>query len=281
MKTILVPYDFSKEAQNALEFAQGLASKTKAHLKLLHVLEAPTMTSLGTMGTVESGNEIDQIYVIELIEKRKTQLAEIEALHSNVDYKFSTKLVFGNPYAGITKEVTDFDANLIVMGSKGTSGLEELLIGSNTEKIVRNASCPVITVKDKRDINEIKKIVFASDFGESAAKVVNKLKKLVSVLEAELALVKINTPSMFENTRSSKKTMEEFVKEHQLENYSMEVFNSSSEEEGIIEFAEDSNADLIAMATHGRTGFLHLLSGSIAEDVVNHAKRPVWTMKVK
>lgn len=75
--------------------------------------------------------------------------------------------------------------------------------------------------------------------------------------------------------------MEEFVKEHQLENYSMEVFNSSSEEEGIIEFAEDSNADLIAMATHGRTGFLHLLSGSIAEDVVNHAKRPVWTMKVK
>ncbi|MFD2033502.1 universal stress protein [Belliella marina] len=281
MKTILVPYDFSKEAQNALEFAQGLAIKTKAHLKLLHVLEAPTMTSLGTMGTVETGNEIDQIYVIELIEKRKSQLAEIEALHASMNYKFSTKLVFGNPYAGITREVTEFDANLIVMGSKGTSGLEELLIGSNTEKIVRNATCPVITVKDKREVQDIKKIVFASDFGSTASKVVNKLKKLVAVLEAELILVKINTPSMFENSLDSKKNIKKFVEEHQLGSYSMEVFNSSSEEEGIIEFAEDINADMIAMATHGRTGFLHLLSGSIAEDVVNHAKRPVWTMKVK
>jgi nucleotide-binding universal stress UspA family protein len=61
----------------------------------------------------------------------------------------------------------------------------------------------------------------------------------------------------------------------------MVVYNSSSEEDGILEYAEDIDADMIAMATHGRTGFLHLLSGSIAEDVVNAAKRPVWTMKSK
>lgn len=281
MKTILVPYDFSEQAKNAFEFAKGLAKKNNAHLKLLHVLETPTMTSLGTMGTVESGHEIDQIYVIELVEKRKQQLADLEAQHTDPDYKFSTKLIFGNPYAGITKEVTDFDAQLIVMGSKGSSGLEELLIGSNTEKVVRNAKCPVITIKDQRDIKNIKKIVFASDFAGDSLKVVNKLKKLQNTLGAELFLVKINTPSMFENSRSAIKSMQNFIKDHQLENTYFEVYNSSSEEEGIIEYAEDINADMIAMSTHGRTGFLHLLSGSIAEDVVNHAKRPVWTMKVK
>lgn len=281
MKTILVPYDFSEQAENAYEFAQGLAKKTRAHLKLIHILEIPTMTSIGTMGTVDPAYGIDKIYVIELIEKRKQQLAAIEAEHNDADFKLSTKLVFGNPYAGITQEVSEFDANLIVMGSKGSSGLEELLIGSNTEKVVRNSSCPVITIKDKRNVEDIKNIVFASDFTKSSTKIINKLKKLSTALNAKLCLVKINTPSMFENSRDSLRSMQEFIEEHGLLNTKTDIYNSASEEEGIIQYAEDINADMIAMATHGRTGFLHLLSGSIAEDVVNHAKRPVWTMKVK
>jgi nucleotide-binding universal stress UspA family protein len=72
-----------------------------------------------------------------------------------------------------------------------------------------------------------------------------------------------------------------FVKKYGFEGVKAEIYNSLSEESGIIEFAEDIDADLIAMATKGRTGFLHLITGSIAEDVVNHAKRPVWTLKVK
>ena len=51
--------------------------------------------------------------------------------------------------------------------------------------------------------------------------------------------------------------------------------------EETLNFAEDIDAELIALATHGRTGLMHLLSGSIAEDVVNHAKRPVWTFRLK
>jgi nucleotide-binding universal stress UspA family protein len=62
-----------------------------------------------------------------------------------------------------------------------------------------------------------------------------------------------------------------------LSNYTLSIFNDLSEEEGIIHFAEAVNADLIAMATHGRTGFAHVLVGSIAEDVVNHARKPVLT----
>ncbi|ERM80959.1 universal stress protein [Rhodonellum psychrophilum GCM71 = DSM 17998] len=281
MKTILVPYDFSKDAENAFDFARGLAAKTKHHLKLVHVIEIPTAHSLGTMGGAETGYEMNQIFVLELVEKRKKQMSELEAMYKNLGFSFSTKLVFGNPYAGISKEIAEIGADLVVMGSRGSSGLEELLIGSNTEKVVRHATCPVITIKDKRDPDNIKKIVFASDFQESSKKVVTKLKKLQEVLQAELFLVKINTPSMFENSRESLKNIHAFISENELQNVSVEIFNSSSEEEGIIEYAEDIDADMIALATHGRTGFLHLLSGSIAEDVVNHAQRPVWTMKVK
>ncbi len=280
MKTILVPYDFSQEAQYAFEFAIELAKKRKNKVKLFHVIELPTPQSFNSMGDVNAySNEINQIFTIELIEKRKRQLAEIERTFENQDFEFKTKMVFGNPFVGITKEITEAKADIVIMGSKGSSGLEEVLLGSNTEKVVRNAKCPVITVKSPITPDGIKKIVFASDFKDVPSDVVNKIKALAENIDAELHLVKINTPTMFESSRKSKEKIKAFVKDFEVNATSIDVYNNSSEEEGIIEYADDINADMIAMSTHGRTGFMHLISGSIAEDVVNAAKRPVWTMK--
>ncbi len=282
MKTILVPFDFSEEAENAFEFAKGLATNLQGHLKLLHVIEIPTTQNFSTMGEVGvSGGEMNNVFMIELVEKRKKQMEEIKKSQKDATYKFSSKITFGNPYAGISKEVSDISADLIVMGSKGSSGIEELLIGSNTEKVVRHSSCPVITIKGKVSPNKIKNIIFASDFSEKSAHVLKSLKSIQEALGAELHLVKINTPSMFENTRDSKDKIQQFVEKYKLGHTKVEIYNSDSEEEGIIQYAEDHDMDMIAMATHGRTGFMHLLSGSIAEDVVNHSKRPVWTMKIK
>ncbi|MEX2594536.1 MAG: universal stress protein [Anditalea sp.] len=281
MQTILVPFDFSDEAQNAFDFAQQLAEKAQGQLKLVHVVEIPTAQSFSTMGEMNLDSaQLNQVYMIELVEKRKKQLEELKEKHQNKPYQFSTRISFGNPYAGIANEIAEIKADLVVMGSKGSSGLEELLIGSNTEKVVRHASCPVITVKQPVKAIEIKKIIFASDFSEENRKIIQHIKSLQQLLGAELILVKINTPSFFETSRDSTNKIEEFVKIHGLTNAQASIYNSTSEEEGIIEFAEQQNADMIAMATHGRTGFMHLLSGSIAEDVVNHAKRPVWTMKI-
>jgi nucleotide-binding universal stress UspA family protein len=75
--------------------------------------------------------------------------------------------------------------------------------------------------------------------------------------------------------------MQEFVNRYQLDNYQFTIYNDDSEEKGIIHFSEEVNADVIAVATHGRTGLSHLLSGSIAEDIVNHANRPVLTINLK
>jgi nucleotide-binding universal stress UspA family protein len=93
--------------------------------------------------------------------------------------------------------------------------------------------------------------------------------------------VVVNTPGNFETSRESIKRIKEFSAKYDFNNVTAEIYNSSSEESGIIEFAEDVKANLIAMTTHGRTGFLHLITGSIAEDVVNHAVRPVWTLRTK
>lgn len=281
MQTILVPFDFSEEAEHAFDLAQQLATLAKCKLKLVHIVEVPTAQSFSTMGEMNlDSTQLNQIYMIELVDKRKQQLKEIEAQHQNKPYQFKTRISFGNPYAGISTEIAEIKADLVVMGSKGSAGLEELLIGSNTEKVVRHAVCPVITVKQPVDAVSIQKIIFASDFSEENKMVIQHIKSLQELLGAELSLVKINTPSFFETSKDSSLKIKKFIQSHGLNNTQTVIYNSTSEEEGIIEYAEEINADMIAMATHGRTGFMHLLSGSIAEDVVNHAKRPVWTMKI-
>nr|MBI1232504.1 universal stress protein [Cytophagales bacterium] len=281
MKSILVPYDFSEEAEYAFKFAQELAAKAACKLKVVHVIEIPTTKHFNTMGEVNfDENYIDRVFITEMVEKRKKQMKELEEAHSVKPYQFSTKISFGNPYAGISSEITEIKADLVVMGSKGSSGLEELLIGSNTEKVVRHSKSPVITIKRATAMSDVKNIVFASDFSEDSKKVISQLKDLQDLLHAKISLVKINTPNSFENTLTTNKKINDFIAANTLENVKVDIFNSSSEEEGIIEYADEYNADMIAMATHGRTGFMHLLSGSIAEDVVNSAERPVWTMKL-
>ncbi|WP_144602433.1 universal stress protein [Algoriphagus algorifonticola] len=283
MTKVLVPYDFSEQAQYALDFTTNLAAKLdNITVEVLHVLEIPTNSSLGTMGGGEMMPEIEnQIFFVELTERRKKQMKELEEKFKSQKFEFKTKLKLGNAFQAISESINEEKPDLVVMGSKGSSGLEEVLVGSNTEKVVRNAKCPVVTIKSPVDPKDLKKIVFASDFRENSDEVAARIKRLQKLFGAELYLVNVNTPGSFETTRESIARIKHYVKKYSFENVKAEIYNSSSEESGIIEFAEDIDADLIAMATHGRTGFLHLITGSIAEDVVNHAKRPVWTFRAE
>ena len=89
----------------------------------------------------------------------------------------------------------------------------------------------------------------------------------------------INAPGNFTTTRAAQHRLHKFIQQFKFEQVRTEIYNSLSEEAGILVFADDIGADLIAMATHGRIGILHILTGSIAEDVVNLSKRPVWTLR--
>ena len=167
------------------------------------------------------------------------------------------------------------------MGSKGASGIDEVLIGSNTEKVVRFAKCPVVTIKSEVNLIGIKNIVLATNLEEDQTKLIQKLKEMQKITGAKLHLVKINTPNSFHTQRQMEEEFAKYIKEHGLGNIQTAIYNESSEEDGILFYAEDVKADLIAIGTHGRTGLLHLLSGSIAEDLVNHSQIPVWTLSRK
>jgi nucleotide-binding universal stress UspA family protein len=156
-----------------------------------------------------------------------------------------------------------------------------MIIGSNTEKVVRTAHCPVLTVHNKPSSKDFKNIVYATSMEKDEEVFSRVIRTTQKLYDSTVHLVRINTPGNFQRDIVVKRYMQDFAKKLQLKNYTLNVFNDITEEEGIVYFADSINADLIAMATHGRTGFAHVLAGSIAEDVVSHSKRPVLTFVTK
>jgi nucleotide-binding universal stress UspA family protein len=278
MKKILVPTDFSKPAMIATEVAAEIAKKAGAELTLLHVVEEAVSNSLNVEGQVSAGTHWEEkLFTMKLIEKAKKQLAKLVEDSKFDGIKVKQELRIGSPYHGMNTIIIEKKVDLVVMGTAGRSDLEQMIIGSNTEKVVRMSHCPVLTMHAKPASKDFKNIVYATSMDkdeEIFSRIVRTTQKLY---DSTIHLVRINTPGNFQRDVVVKKYMQDFAKKLQLKNFTINVFNDVSEEEGIVYFSDSINADLIAMATHGRTGFAHVLAGSIAEDVVSHSKRPVLT----
>src|SRR5688572_26843511 len=278
MKKILDPTDFSKPAALATDVAADIAKRSGAELILLHVVEGASEGSFNIEGEATySGDWEDKIFTLKLIEKAKKQLTRLAGDEKYSDIKVRQELRMGSPYHGMNAIIADKKVDLVVMGTSGKSDLEQMIIGSNTEKVVRHAHCPVLTVHNKPIRKEFKNIVYATSMDKDEEIFSRIVRKTQQLYDATVHLVRINTPGNFQRDAVVKKYMEDFAKKLQLKNYTLNVFNDMTEEEGVIYFADSIDADLIAMATHGRTGFAHVLAGSIAEDVVSHSKRPVLT----
>jgi nucleotide-binding universal stress UspA family protein len=282
MKKILVPTDFSKPAQIAIDVATDIAKKANGQLILLHVIEEASGTSFNITGEVTpNGGWEDRLFTMKLIERSKKQMAKLYAEVKGTGVKVKQELRLGTAFHGMRDIISEQEVDLVVMGTAGHTKLEEMIIGSNTEKVVRHSKCPVLTVHKKPVTTDFKNIVYATSMSKEEEVFSRIVRNTQQMYDSTIHLVRINTPGNFQRDAVVKKYMQDFAKKLQLKNFTINIFNDLSEEEGIIYFADSINSDLIAMATHGRTGFAHVLAGSIAEDVVSHSKRPVLTFVTK
>jgi nucleotide-binding universal stress UspA family protein len=282
MKKILVPTDFSKLSINALEVAVEIAKKSGAEITLLHVVEEASQGSFSIAGEWRTEeNWSDKLFTLKLIEKAKDQLEKLVLDSRFSAVKVSGELRLGNAFHGMRTIIVENKVDLVVMGTRGRSKLEEMVIGSNTERVVRHAKCPVLSVHKKPVKVNFKEIVYATAMHKDEEVFSRMIKRTQQIYNSTIHLVRINTPGDFQRDYVVKDYMEKFAKKLALKNYTINVYNDITEEDGIIYFADSIDADLIAMATHGRTGFAHVMAGSIAEDVVTNSKRPVLTFVVK
>ncbi|MCA6075295.1 universal stress protein [Fulvivirga sedimenti] len=277
MKHILVPTDFSTQAGYAVDLGAYLARKLNAELTFLHVVVDGTLPTVHYTGEVALPDMQDRLFVLKLIEKGKEELAEILKRPDMKDLKVNTELHVGDIYYGVKDIISQKNIDLVVMGTKGSSGFEEFIIGSNAERVVRHAKCPVLTIHEPMKALKIERIVYANSLEKPEHSCASVLKDIQEAFNATIHLVRVNTPNNFKADHDSLPLLEKIAENSSLRNFELHVYNDATEEAGILNFAEQIDADMIAMATHGRTGLAHLLTGSLAESVVNHTHRPVLT----
>ena len=274
MKRILVPTDFSKHAEYALKVAAQIAKKNDGEIILAHILELPTSGN----DAVSTAHEIPELMLF-----KNAAINKLETI-IKADYldgiKVSKIIQFEMAFDGIVKNGKVHNADLIIMGSHGANGFQEMFIGSNTEKVVRNSEIPVLVIKRNEETFSPSKFVFASDFSEEAKKPFEKVFAFAKSFGSHLHLVNINTPNNFKSTKVAQQMIKDFLVGTDTTNITSHIYNDVNVEKGILHFAKSIDADLIGMSTHGRKGLSHFFNGSISEDLVNHAKRPVITFKI-
>ena len=276
MKRILVPIDFSKEAENAARVAAQIARKTGSEIYLVHMLELPVTTvDPAEMNTISSEPQI--IYFMKLAHEKFEKFISLPFFQG---LKVVESVQFQHAFSGIIAESEKNNIDLIVMGSQGASGLQEMFIGSNTEKVVRRSKIPVLVIKKEIDKFEIKNMIFASDFNKESKTTFQRVADFAKLFEAKVHLLYINTIHNFNTTKNIEKRIADFMDDFDFSNYTTMIYNDISIEKGILSYARDIDADLIALNTHGRSGLSQLFNGSIGQELANHALRPVITFKI-
>jgi nucleotide-binding universal stress UspA family protein len=280
MKTILVPTDFSKEADNALEVAAIIARNTGAKIELLHIVESIHEDAYSVSGTFIQEDGLDKVFILKMIEKATMKMKQKAKDLSEEGIKVMPHVKVGSVYKHISSIISENKVDLIVMGTQGATGLKEMFSGSNTQKVVRLAKCLVLSVKERANKFSLKNVLFATNFQDDAPVFLDRIKELQSIFNFKLHILYVNTPMSFQSDMELSCVMDDFAKTHKLNNFNFNVINAYTEEEGIMIFADKVKADIVALSTHGRKGLSSLLMGSVSKDLVNYSPKPILTYNV-
>jgi len=273
MKKIVVPIDFSEQSDYALKVAASLAKKHNAEILALHMLEL----NQAIVSSSEGFHPEQTVFLIKMAEKRFKEFLNKAYLKG---VSITPIIKHFKVFSEVNEVAEKNGADMIVMGSHGTDGLKEIFVGSNAERVVRNADIPVLVIKNDHKDFKVERLLFACGFKEESQLAFKKAKNFADLLGAELKLVYINTPGDdFLSTNDANERISVFLKKAGV-GMEVEIYNDYNIEKGILNYSGSINADAIGIPTHGRKGLSHFFMGSIGEDVANHSTIPVITFKI-
>lgn len=270
MKTIIVPTDFSPVATNAMNFAADMAVNINASLMLFHVYQVPvSMTDV-------------PVVLVSADELRKESETKLEALKNALTHIHSGKIkIYTESKMGdISDELEDLCKHInpfaVVMGTKGASGIEKMLFGSNTLTAIRHLKWPVIVVPPGKEYGKgIKKIGFACDFQRVVENTpVQFIKNMVREFNAELHVLNVD----YESRNFKPETPEQSLLLHTLLedlNPNYHFINHIDIEDGINEFAESNNIDLLITIPKKHKLLDSIFKSSSTKQLVTQSHVPV------
>lgn len=282
IKTILVPVDFSETSLNALDHAIGLARVYNAAITLLNVIE------VGYADTnpfhLESNTIIDDVLannkIAEIAQDKLVELAE--AIAQKEQLTVSVKVELGASNSKIVELAKELKADIIVMGTHGASGFKELVMGSNANKVVNDAQCPVLTIRASAKPRGYKNIVVPFRDKLHSRENIYPSIKIAEAFNATIHLIGIDTEKSashldlieYEVMQSAK-----IIKKHHVQTIE-NVLSDSFDATTIIKIAQEKNADMIVLvADTDENDFKDFFVGSLVDQIVNRSVIPVLSIR--
>jgi nucleotide-binding universal stress UspA family protein len=273
MKTILIPTDFSKSAQNALDYAIDMAKCTSAKLILFHAYELPVIAT--EIPVVLTENEMEK-QIIRNLKKAERYIHLNKGENLVVEYQYRC----GFPVEEIRSCAERNKVDLIVMGLHGAGFIKEKLIGSVSAVLMNNSSCPVMIINQNVKFKSIKNIALAFDYSEIKNKtVLFPLNELVHAFKSHIFIFNV-VKSQLEAVSSINKAVDGMKLAHALENAEHSFHYSENDDiiDGINKFVTEKKIDMVVMIPHKHSPLHNLFHESQTKKMAFHTRIPLLNL---
>lgn len=262
MKTIIFPTDFSENADLAMQFATMVAKQMNAKLLAVNAFDLPYSQNVMSTSLLDIMRETSE-----------KGLKEVSAKLAQTGVEFETRSMMGNPIRVVKELTKKYTDSIVIMGTKGASGVEEILIGSNAASILHAVAVPVLAIPATAQIKQIKRIVYATDFQSTRnERALTKLAEIAKSFEAEVFILHVQLEES-ENVKPQREKFDRILADVP-HTYHFERAFERDVERAIIDFGKEKNADIITLMAR-KHGFLEgLFHSSVTSKVAFHTKCP-------
>lgn len=270
MKLILLMTDFSDNAKNAIKYGIEMFGENVEYLLFNSYVVRENSGSFMSMS--------DKIMEISEEELKKELEYTLSSFPQYSNLKITPLLGRGGPVDGIAALKKQYPIDLIIMGTKGASGLTKLLVGSVTTSVVKNTELPVLMIPAKVQFSPLKKLVFSSDFPNKVNKeVLLPMVQLVEKFEAELSLLNVLVAS---SEKSEIQKELELLQTSSFEklNTKIALVEGDSVSLAIENYCKNNNIDLLTVVSHHNKFFDNLFHKSVSKELLFHANLPILAL---
>ncbi|PJE47618.1 MAG: hypothetical protein CUR34_03450 [Sediminibacterium sp.] len=272
---ILIPTDFSVQAEFAYLMVKKLEEKINIEIHFLHVLSVPDTVTMDTAGNISTCGEIDVTYVEKQKEIAERKLANLKNIYGSAIH---THLLLGKTTDSIVAYAASSNMDLVVMGTKGAWGLKEKLSGTSTQMVARKSTIPVLSLMCDRSDLTINHLLLVHDFSKPTAENLTLMHKILKAFNPILHLLQIVSGEVAADKEGIELNMKQFANLNSIEKFECHIINDKDVENGVIHFNQMNNMDMICIGTHGKGGVLHQSS---TEKLINHLFKPIISFHLK
>ncbi|OZV69709.1 universal stress protein [Winogradskyella aurantia] len=273
MKSVLLPTDFSENSWNAIIYALQFLKDTPAVFYLLHV-NTVNHTILSDPAYVGADSVIEEVYIKPAKTKLLKLLKRISKVSHNVNHRFYTIVDYGFFIDSIRSQVLDKNIDLIIMGTKGASGLKQIIIGSNAGDVVVKVKCTTLVVPENAKFQIIDELAFPTDF--SSFNNFSMLKPVLEVMEnnnSKLSFLHVQSKneSLSLEQKKNKELLEDFFSGYDYDFY---FLSNKRLEDAVQCFTESRGVGMIAMVAKNLNYFQQIVFNSRVENITYHTDIP-------